>query len=742
MKLDVLVVGAGFAGCVAAERLASAGRHVLMIDKRHHIGGNAFDELDDNGVLIHRYGPHIFHTNAAPVAEYLSRFTEWRPYEHRVLASLNGTLYPIPVNQTTINILYGLSLDESGVAEFFDRVREARSSILTSEDRLLSTLGRDLCDKFFRGYTRKQWGLDLSELSASVAARIPVRTNADDRYFSDSFQKMPADGFTKMFARMIDHPLIRLELGVNFRAFRKRTRWNQMLYTGPVDEYFDFRFGELPYRSLRFEHEHLAGTELFQPVGTVNYPNDYAFTRITEFKHLTGQVHGGTSIVREYPQSEGDAYYPIPRPENQELYRRYQELTAMEKRTYFVGRLAQYKYYNMDQVIAAALKASERAICDYGKEPQRRSIVPISGTLQAARSCAASGIKSACLPSVGNTVTTIAAVVVTCNRKQLLAECLDALLNQTRPVDCIFVIDQASTDGTFEMLRSRGYLSYSQMRYDRSHINTGGAGGFCRGMQLAHAAGFRWIWIMDDDAIAVTDALQAMLPYAAAPGVVAIANPKLRANGHPDASHIQIRKSADSARSGPVALSFSSFVGLMVRREAIDAIGFPKAEFFLYLDDHEYCRRLCSIGAIVLAEGAAIHHKQANSPLRTVRRFGRDFCFYSSREFAFRFYFTWRNSTWLALHGHAEGVRRLPALSLDLIKAMLRIFLIDRTDVFARLYILVRAAIDGLCSRFDNAFPSRMQDSLAAAPSLFPLSRKDGSQMPRPMRGTDIVTGA
>jgi UDP-galactopyranose mutase len=366
MEADVLVVGAGFAGSVIAERCASAGMSVLVIDKHEHIGGSAFDEFDQHGVLVHRYGPHIFHTNAASVSEYLSRFTAWIPYEHRVLALVNGAFYPVPINQTTVNGIYGLSLDEEGIAEHFARVREIRQPILTSEDAVLSSVGRDLCDKFFRGYTRKQWGLDLSELSPGVAARIPVRTNADDRYFSDSFQKMPAQGFTHMFARMLEHRNIRWELGVDFRDFRKRASWNILVYTGSIDEYFDCCFGKLPYRSLRFEHEHLPDTHRFQQVGTVNYPNDYKFTRITEFKHLTGQVHPRTSIVREYPEAEGDPYYPVPRPENQELYQRYNSLAGLERDVFFVGRLAEYRYYNMDQVVARALMMSERIISSYG----------------------------------------------------------------------------------------------------------------------------------------------------------------------------------------------------------------------------------------------------------------------------------------------------------------------------------------------------------------------------------------
>jgi UDP-galactopyranose mutase len=362
VKIDTLVVGAGFAGSVVAERCADAGHNVLLIDKSDHIGGNACDELDAHGVLIHRSGPHIFHTNATVVSDYLSRFTTWRPYEHKVLASLDGELYPIPINQTTINRLYGLSLDDVGVAAFLDRVREPRNLIRTSEDAVLSSVGRDLCDKFFRGYTRKQWGLDLSELSATVAARIPVRTSCDDRYFTDSFQRMPADGFTKMFARMLDHPLIKVELGVNFRDLRNRVEWKWLFYTGPIDEYYDYRFGALPYRSLRFDHQHIPEMEKFQSVGTVNYPGGEPFTRITEFKHLTGQTHSGTSIVREYPVAEGEPYYPIPRPESNEIYQRYVKEAAGEKNVIFVGRLAEYRYYNMDQVVARALMVSKSAI--------------------------------------------------------------------------------------------------------------------------------------------------------------------------------------------------------------------------------------------------------------------------------------------------------------------------------------------------------------------------------------------
>ena len=357
-----IIVGTGFAGSTIAERLANAGHQVLVVDQRSHIGGNAYDELDAQGVLIHRYGPHIFHTNAERIVEYLSHFTEWMPYEHRVLASVDGQLLPIPINQDTINHLYDLDLDDVGVQTFFDRVREPRDPIKTSEDVVLNTVGRDLYEKFFRGYTRKQWGLDPSQLSAAVTARIPVRTNRDDRYFNDKFQIMPKDGYTAMFQRMLDHPNIHLELDTDFFSIRHRIKAKTIIYTGPIDTFFNYCYGPLPYRSLRFEHLHLGKTPRYQPVAVVNYPNEHDYTRVTEFKHLTGQSHPGTSIVREYPQAEGDPYYPIPRPENEALYQRYKALAASESNVFFVGRLAQYRYYNMDQVVAAALKTAERIL--------------------------------------------------------------------------------------------------------------------------------------------------------------------------------------------------------------------------------------------------------------------------------------------------------------------------------------------------------------------------------------------
>jgi UDP-galactopyranose mutase len=354
---DTVVVGAGFAGAVMAERLASQlGHRVLVLDRRSHIGGNAYDELDSEGVVVHRYGPHIFHTNSADIFEYLSGFTSWRAYEHRVLASVRGQLVPIPINRTTVNRLFGLGLAADEEVEAFYAARAEGSGVpRTSEDVVVRRVGRELYELFFRGYTRKQWGLDPSELDPTVTARVPVRTDADDRYFTDRFQAMPRDGYTAMFQRMLGQPGIDVRTGVDFAAVRDKLDYRLLVYTGPIDEYFGHCFGRLPYRSLRFEFEHAEG-ELLQPVGTVNYPDEQVpFTRTTEFKHLTGQRGPVTTLVREFPTADGDPYYPIPRPANAELYGRYQALAAGEPSVVFVGRLATYKYYNMDQVVGQAL---------------------------------------------------------------------------------------------------------------------------------------------------------------------------------------------------------------------------------------------------------------------------------------------------------------------------------------------------------------------------------------------------
>jgi UDP-galactopyranose mutase len=359
---DFLVVGCGFAGSVLAERLAAgSGKRVLVVDRRAHVAGNAYDAPDAAGILVHRYGPHIFHTNSADIFSYLSRFTEWRPYEHRVLAQVEGKLLPMPINRTTLNGLYGLELaDEEAAQRFLKSRAEPVDPIRTSRDVVLSQVGRHLYETFFQGYTRKQWGLDPSELDKAVTARVPTRTSTDDRYFLDSHQAMPRHGYTRMFENMLDHELIRLELGVDWLDLRRERLAPQTIFTGPIDLFFDHRFGPLPYRSLEFRHETL-DKRRHQPVAVVNYPDEATpWTRVTEYKHLTGQVHPKTSICYEFARAEGDPYYPIPRPENQALFKRYEALARQRPDVTFVGRLGTYRYYNMDQVVGQALAAWRR----------------------------------------------------------------------------------------------------------------------------------------------------------------------------------------------------------------------------------------------------------------------------------------------------------------------------------------------------------------------------------------------
>jgi UDP-galactopyranose mutase len=364
VRPDVVVVGAGFAGSVSARKLAEErDLRVLVIDRRPHIAGNAHDALDEHGVLVHSYGPHIFHTNAEKVVAFLSRFTDWRPYEHRVVAEVDGQFVPMPINRATVNTLHGLSLSgEEETAAYLTSLAEPREAMHTSEDSVVAKVGRDLYERLFRGYTRKQWALDPSELHASVCARIPVRSGDDDRYFTDTFQAMPHDGYTAMFAAMLDHPNITVRTGVDYAEVEHEYAGTPLVWTGPIDAFFDYAYGPLPYRSLRFEHEVRAtpGGRLVQPTGTVNYPNErIPYTRVSEYRQLTGQVAEVSTLCYEYPSAEGDPYYPIPRPENRELYHRYEQLASARPDVLFVGRLARYQYLNMDQVVAGALASVE-----------------------------------------------------------------------------------------------------------------------------------------------------------------------------------------------------------------------------------------------------------------------------------------------------------------------------------------------------------------------------------------------
>ena len=357
-KFDFLIVGAGFAGAVLAERIASQlGKTCLIIEKRHHIGGNAYDHYDAAGVLVHDYGPHYFRTNSQRIVDYLSQFTEWREVDYKILSWTHGRFWHFPINLNTFEQLIGGPSTSEEMEAQLAEWRVKIDSPKNSEEVIVSQVGWKLYEMFFKNYTRKQWQRDAKDLDPSVCGRIPIRTNRDDRYLSERFQALPKDGYTKMFQKMLSHPKIEVRLNTDFRDAREQVRYKHLIYTGPIDEYFDHCFGPLPYRSLRFEPETLS-QEYFQPAMQVNYPNDHDFTRIVEIKHATGQKLPSTTIVREYPQDFGpgrEPYYPIPAPDAKALYSKYAERASSERNVGFVGRLATYRYYNMDQVIGMAL---------------------------------------------------------------------------------------------------------------------------------------------------------------------------------------------------------------------------------------------------------------------------------------------------------------------------------------------------------------------------------------------------
>lgn len=363
MTYDYLIVGAGFAGAVLAERLASqCNARVLVIDRRSHIGGNSYDRYDAAGVLIHPYGPHYFRTNSDRVVQYLSQFTEWHPVEYKILSWAQGQFWNFPINLNTFEQLLGRASSPEEMEATLAKWRVPIEKPRNSKEVIVSQVGERLYEMFFKNYTRKQWHRDPTELDPSVCGRIPVRTNRDDRYLSDKFQALPKQGFTAVFEKMLAHPNIRVQLGTDYREVRAQVECGHLIYTGPVDEYFDHCFGPLPYRSLRFEPETFQ-REFFQPAMQVNYPNDEEFTRIVEIKHATGQKIPVTTIVREYPENFGpgkEPYYPVPAPDAKALYERYAQRVAAERGVSFVGRLATYRYYNMDQVIAMALTEFDR----------------------------------------------------------------------------------------------------------------------------------------------------------------------------------------------------------------------------------------------------------------------------------------------------------------------------------------------------------------------------------------------
>ncbi len=364
MKYDYLIVGAGFAGSVMAERLASQlNKKVLVVEKRNHVAGNAYDEYDEHGILVHRYGPHIFHTNSKEVFDYLSQFTEWIQYEHKVLAKIGDELYPIPINRLTINKLYKLNLKtEEEVKDYFERVREKRFPILNSEDIIVNQVGKDLFEKFFKHYTKKQWNLEPKELSPCVCGRIPVRTNDDCRYFTDKYQFMPREGYTKMFEKILNHKNIEVILNTDYKSILESVKFDKMIYTGPIDYFFDYKYGKLPYRSIRFEIRNLPQVQ-FQETAQVNCVDESVeHTRIIEHKLLSQQNSDTTTISFEYPQKEGEPFYPVPTEENRHQYLLYKKESEKLSNTIFCGRLAEYQYYNMDQVVENTFKIFENEL--------------------------------------------------------------------------------------------------------------------------------------------------------------------------------------------------------------------------------------------------------------------------------------------------------------------------------------------------------------------------------------------
>lgn len=356
---DYLIVGCGFAGSTCARLLAEKNKRVLLIDRRRHIAGNAYDEYNQAGILAHAYGPHIFHTRHKAVWDFLSRFTEWYEYQHRVKAFINGMLVPMPINLDTINMLYGTCYTTENVDQFYAGVRSDDGKVENARDMVISKVGQELYELFFKNYTRKQWDVDAQDLDKEVTARIPIRYNRDDRYFSDPYQGMPKYGYTELVRNVLNHPGIKLMLNTDYKEIANEVQYNKVIYTGPIDEFFEYQYGKLPYRSIRFEFDTL-DCEFYQSAAVVNYPNDYDYTRITEFKHMTGQRSARTTIVREFPTAEGDPHYPIPKPENRQLYDLYKRQAQGLENVFFLGRLGLYKYANMDVVVKDAMELVQK----------------------------------------------------------------------------------------------------------------------------------------------------------------------------------------------------------------------------------------------------------------------------------------------------------------------------------------------------------------------------------------------
>lgn len=370
-KFDYMVVGSGLAGSVLAERLAKDGKKIIIVERRDRIGGNCADDYNEDGILVHLFGSHILHFEEPALYDYLSKFTDFIEYEHRVLASVDGMLVPIPINRETVNKLYGMNLTSFEVDEFLKSQAVSVEHIKTSEDAVISKVGRDLYSKMYQPYTLKQWNLDPSELDASVTARVPTRSSGDDRYFGNQkYQLIPKNGYTAMFRKMLSNPDIKVLLNTSYQEVRDMIPHDKLIYTGAIDSYFSNCHGKLPYRSLDFKFETL-DVESYQNTAVVNYPTEHGFTRISEMKKLTGQQHPKTTIMKEYPRDskgDGDEFYPVPRKENQEMYLKYKEMADKEENVIFVGRAADYKYYDMHMIIARALTVYGKIVGKSWKE--------------------------------------------------------------------------------------------------------------------------------------------------------------------------------------------------------------------------------------------------------------------------------------------------------------------------------------------------------------------------------------
>jgi UDP-galactopyranose mutase len=358
---DIVIIGAGISGAVLAERYAKIGKKVLIIEKRDHIAGNCYDYIDENGILVSKYGAHLFHTNEEDVWQYINQFCEFYPFEHKVIAKVDGQLVPIPVNITTVNKLFGTNITtEAEMKQWLDENRLPIDTPKDGREAALNKVGQVLYEKMFRHYTKKQWDKYPEELDASVLDRIPVRSNYDDRYFSDKYQALPVGGYTKLFEGILNHPNIEVLLNTDYFDVKDEvTGYDKLFYTGPVDRYFEFKHSlteKLEYRSINFVSE-TVDAEFYQENSVVNYPGEeVGFTRIIEYKHFGNQKSDKTTIVKEFTTDEGDPYYPVPNPKNQQIYEKYKAEADALVDVYFVGRLANYKYFNMDQAFKNALE--------------------------------------------------------------------------------------------------------------------------------------------------------------------------------------------------------------------------------------------------------------------------------------------------------------------------------------------------------------------------------------------------